>query len=180
MHGGQAVTTSLAIADGTKNEHASVIKLARNYQSDLEEFGRVRFQIRPFTTTGGEQKREVAVLNERHATLLLTYMRNNEVVRRFKKTLVKMFWEMAKRLQPTPVTIPALPDPEMLRAWADSVEMARLTAPKTRCGEISKTTGFPKNFLVSAYHRTGANPEAKKYRVLQDGQLQLNFNGGAA
>jgi hypothetical protein len=42
----------LAIAEGTGGEHASVIKLARTYLVDLEEFGRVRFEIRPFATDG--------------------------------------------------------------------------------------------------------------------------------
>lgn len=54
---GTAVTTSMAIAEGTENEHASVIKLVRSYQADLEEFGRVRFEIEPFETSGGTQYR---------------------------------------------------------------------------------------------------------------------------
>ena len=44
---GDAVTTTLAIAEGTLNDHASVIALARRYQADLEDFGLVRFEIRP-------------------------------------------------------------------------------------------------------------------------------------
>lgn len=98
-----AVTNTLAIAAGTENEHASVIKLVRTYLSDLEEFGGVRFEIQPFETTGGSQTREIAILNEQHATLLMTYMRNSDIVRAFKKQLVKAFFELAKR-QYTPVT----------------------------------------------------------------------------
>lgn len=45
LHNGQLVTTTLAIAEGTENEHASVIALARKYQKDLEEFGPCRFEI---------------------------------------------------------------------------------------------------------------------------------------
>ena len=44
----QALTTTLAIAEGTQNPHASVIKLARKYQDDLSEFGGVGFEIQPF------------------------------------------------------------------------------------------------------------------------------------
>ena len=88
------MTTSLAIADGTGNDHASVIKLVRSYVDDLNEFEGVAFQTQPFATAGGIQSREVAILNEQHATLLLTYMKNSEVVRNFKKTLVKEFWVM--------------------------------------------------------------------------------------
>lgn len=42
---GRAVTTSLALAEGTQNEHASVIKLVRTYLPDLEVFGPCRFEI---------------------------------------------------------------------------------------------------------------------------------------
>ncbi|WP_455475728.1 Rha family transcriptional regulator [Bartonella sp. B17] len=89
-----AVTTSLKIAEGVGNGHATVIKLIRNNRKDFEEFGRVGFEIVPFETTGGRQKREIAVLNEPQATLLMTYMRNNDMVRKFKKALVKAFYEL--------------------------------------------------------------------------------------
>lgn len=95
---GSPVTTSLAIAEGVGNPHASVIKLIRQNSSDLEEFGGVGFEIQPFETAGGTQNREVAILNEQQATLLLTCMRNNDVVRVFKKRLVKAFFEMRDEL----------------------------------------------------------------------------------
>lgn len=98
LNGDEAVTTTLAIAEGTENDHASVIKLVRTYIADLEEFGRVGFEIQPFATAGGEQSREVAHLNEQQATLLLTYMRNSDVVRGFKKRLVHAFFQMAQQL----------------------------------------------------------------------------------
>ncbi len=90
----QLVTTTLAISEGTDNDHASVIKLVRTYKEDLKEFGLVRFEIQPFETAGGTQQREIATLNEQQATLILTYMRNTEIIRTFKKRLVKEFWEM--------------------------------------------------------------------------------------
>jgi phage regulator Rha-like protein len=93
---GEPVTTTLAIAQGCKIDHASVIKLVRTYQADLEEFGRVGFEIRPFDTAGGAQTRELALLNEQQSTLLMTYMRNGPIVREFKKTLVKAFWNLVR------------------------------------------------------------------------------------
>ncbi|GAA4667244.1 hypothetical protein GCM10023262_15760 [Bartonella pachyuromydis] len=39
-----------------------------------------------FGTKGGKQKRVIAILNEPQATLLMTYMRNNDMVRAFKKS----------------------------------------------------------------------------------------------
>ena len=88
---GVPTTTSMRIANGTRNEHASVLALVRKHLADFDEFGGVRFEIAPFDTAGGAQKREVAILNEEHATLLLTYMRNSDVVREFKKRLVREF-----------------------------------------------------------------------------------------
>lgn len=96
---GCPVTTSLAIAEGVGNPHSSVIKLIRQNTSDLEEFGGVGFEIQPFETSGGTQQREIAYLNEQQSTLLMTYMRNNDVVRAFKKQLVKAFFELAQQRQ---------------------------------------------------------------------------------
>lgn len=94
---GQSVTTSLAIAEGVGNPHASVIKLIRQNISDLEEFGMVGFEIqpKPMGQRGGSDT-EYALLNEQQSTLLMTYMRNNDVVRAFKKRLVKAFYELSK------------------------------------------------------------------------------------
>lgn len=75
-------------ADGTSTQHKNVMELVRTYLSDLEEFRGVAFQTLPFETAGGTQKREVAILNEQQSTLLLTYMRNSEIVRAFKKRLL--------------------------------------------------------------------------------------------
>ncbi|MBV6447287.1 phage regulatory protein/antirepressor Ant [Nitrosomonas sp.] len=116
IENGNPVTTTLAIAKGTEVEHKSVIQLTRSYLSDLEEFGRVTFEMAPFETAGGTQQREIAILNEQQSTLLLTYMRNSDVVRDFKKRLVKAFWQMANQLK-AQVTDPmkALSDPAIMR-----------------------------------------------------------------
>lgn len=101
----QPVTTSLIIADHCQYDHASVLKLVRNHVEDLEEFGRVRFEIQPFETAGGVQQREISILNEQQATFLITLMNNNQIVLQFKKALVKAFFQMRDALrldQPEP------------------------------------------------------------------------------
>ena len=121
----QALTTTLAIADGTQNSHEAVIKLARRYQSDLEEFGPLGFQIRkgePLPQGGFAKATEYALLNEHQATLLLTYMKNTEIVRGFKKRLVKAFFEMADRLRMPAQAPQSLP--EALRLAAELAEQA--------------------------------------------------------
>lgn len=104
---GDPVTTTDAIATGTMSLHASVIKLVRTYLADFNEFGGVRFQIQPFETNGGAQEREVAILNEDQSTLLLSYMRNNDVVRGFKKRLIRSFVDMRKQLAAPKFAVPA-------------------------------------------------------------------------
>lgn len=105
---GDVVTTTLAIAEGTRNDHASVIKLARTYQADLEEFGPVGFEIHVVTRPqGGGTPTEFAILNEPQSTLLLTYMRNTEIVRAFKKKLVREFWEMVQQRNERNPSLPA-------------------------------------------------------------------------
>jgi phage regulator Rha-like protein len=94
---GAAQTDSLIIAEGTRNEHRTVLQLIRNNLADFEEFGGVAFEMRPFETTGGIQNQAVAILNEEHATLLMTYMRNTTVVKDFKKALVRAFYQLRRQ-----------------------------------------------------------------------------------
>jgi phage regulator Rha-like protein len=103
VHGNQPATTTLNIAEGVGVQHKNVIALLRKHLPDFEEFGRVAFQTQPFATAGGEQIREVAVLNEHQATLLLTYSRNTDVVKDFKKRLVREFFIAARKArEPSP------------------------------------------------------------------------------
>lgn len=98
LHHNEPMTTSLAIAEGTENTHDAILKMVKKYFSALQEFGRVGFEIEPFGTAGGVQTREVVFLNEPQATLLITFLRNSEIVVRFKVSLVKAFYEMRDRL----------------------------------------------------------------------------------
>lgn len=104
---GVPTTTSMRVANGTRNEHASVLRLIRDNLADFEEFGGVGFEIAPFDTAGGVQRREVAVLNEEHATLLLTYMRNSDIVKDFKKRLVREFSRLRREAETRPSFDPA-------------------------------------------------------------------------
>ena len=129
---GNAVTTSIAIADGTENDHASVIKLTRAYQADLEEFGPLGFEIqkgKSLPQGGFAKATEYAILNEQQATLLLTYMRNSDIVRKFKKALVKAFFELAQR-KPTDLS-----RMDILKLAMES-EQARIAA-ESRVAELT-------------------------------------------
>lgn len=129
----QLVTTTMAIADGTGNQHKNVLELVRTYRVDLEEFGGVAFETAPFETAGGTQQREIAILNEQQSTLILTYMRNSDIVRAFKKRLVKEFWEMRRPQAAKPAfVLPDFTNPAIAaRAWADQVDKVQLLEVKT-------------------------------------------------
>lgn len=130
----QVVTSTLIIAQETRNEHASVIKLVRTYLADLEEFGLVRFEIqpRPEGQHGGGDV-EYALLNEHQSTLLMTYMRNSEIVRAFKKRLVKAFFAFAQSVKNAAAALPDFSDPvAAARAWADEVEAKLRLEAQTR------------------------------------------------
>lgn len=93
------ITTSLAIAEGVGNPHASVIKVIRQNAADFEEFGMIGFEIQPKPTgQRGGSDTEYAILNEQQSALLLTYFRNNDTVKAFKKALIKAFFEMRDEL----------------------------------------------------------------------------------
>ncbi|MDP8584454.1 MULTISPECIES: Rha family transcriptional regulator [Enterococcus] len=87
-------TTDEVIAEYSGNSRESVTRLIRKYQGDLEEFGTLGFEIRPIAKT----KMKIYHLNQQQATLLITYLDNTKPVRKFKKELVKQFYEMEKEL----------------------------------------------------------------------------------
>lgn len=66
---------------------------------ELRRFGFVRFEITPIETQRGKREKKVYRLNEQQATLLVTFMRNNEVVTEFKVELVRQFYAMREELR---------------------------------------------------------------------------------
>lgn len=118
---GEMKVSTAVIANGMELEHRQVIRAVRSNMDDLRQFGRVDFENQPFVTAGGEQRREVAHLNEHQATFLLTSFRNIGRVKEFKLELVKQFYAMRQEL--ASAGIPKnLPD--ALRAYALEVERA--------------------------------------------------------
>ncbi|OII10503.1 hypothetical protein BIU97_10265 [Curtobacterium sp. MCBA15_009] len=93
---GTLVVTSETIAAGSGVQHKNVLELIHANRPDFEEFGQVAFETRPGYNNASVR---VALLNEQQATLLMTYQRNTEQVRQFKKALVKAFFEMAARFK---------------------------------------------------------------------------------
>lgn len=98
VRGNNLFTSSSIISVGVQIEHRAVLQLIKKYIDKLKTFGDVLFETESFKTAGGNQKREVAVLNESQTTLLLTFFKNTEIVVNFKLALVKTFYELKERL----------------------------------------------------------------------------------
>lgn len=92
-------TTADAVAEWTHIKQETIDHLIRKHKSDLEEFGFLGFEIRlPLAGSKGGRPEKLYHLNEQQATLLITYLKNTEPVRRFKKTLVREFFNARQEL----------------------------------------------------------------------------------
>ena len=144
---GVPTTTSMRVANGTHNEHASVLRLIRDNLADFEEYGLVGFEIqpRPAGQHGGGDV-HIAILNEPQATLLLTYMRNNDVVKDFKRRLVREFYEMHARLSAP------LQGNELLAAgYAEAMRVLEQRDARILQLEAKATEDAPKVTYVDTY-----------------------------
>ncbi len=159
---GEPVTTSMAIALGTKVQHKNVLELIRTHKASLGQFGSIAFETRD---NPGAAPTEVAVLTEPQSALLIAFMRNTPVVVDFKVTLVREFYAMraALKLQ-AGIAAPATMREALLLALAQEEKIERLElkqtadAPKVAFAEavralegvchvekIAKTLGFGRN-----------------------------------
>ncbi len=87
-------TTSDIVAEMTGNSYRSVQRIIEKQEKRLETFGRVRFEITPLKTKGGLQNKKIYHLNEPQATLLITFLKNTDLVADFKMELVRQFYAM--------------------------------------------------------------------------------------
>jgi len=97
---GEARASTIVIAKGVEQQHASIIKLLRKHIQDFEAFGHVDFKSEVVNRRqGGGSLREYAMLNEHQASLLIAFMRNSPRVVAFKVALIREFFRMRDELQ---------------------------------------------------------------------------------
>ena len=89
-------TTSEIIAECADVQHHTITRLIRENKDDFEALGILGFKTHKLDGRG--QPKKAYILNEQQATLLITYLKNTEPVREFKKNLVKAFFEMRDEL----------------------------------------------------------------------------------
>lgn len=177
---GQLTTTSQIIAEGTESQHRAVLQLIKQNLTDFEEFGRVAFEMQPFETAGGVQTRTVAILNREQAMLLMTYMRNTQIIRDFKKRLIKAFVELEDRLNQPQWELPQTFS-EALRELATTYEEKELAESENRAlkgGRGINIKQFIKTYFVAPNERAFFE-WFYFHGYLIDGRLQ-NESGRAA
>lgn len=155
------VVPSDVIADQTDSTHHAILQLVDKYIADFDSFGRVAFENKTFDTAGGQQSRRVAMLNENQATLLLTYMRNNDIVRAFKVRLVTAFSGLHNKTPTIPQTYA-----EALQLAADQAKQLELAAPKVSFVDTYVDRGTLENAIsVAQAHGMSA---VKMNRILDE------------
>lgn len=94
LKGNDVFTNSKVIADGTNNQHESVVAIIRKYEEDILDFGNIDFSDLKSGKRG--QPERVYYLNEEQATFVITLLRNSKIVVKFKKELVRQFYAMRR------------------------------------------------------------------------------------
>lgn len=111
-----AFTDSMVIAKATRNQHKSVVAVIKKYHKDLEDYGKLEFSDLKSTNPKGGRPTRIYQLTEDQAMLLMTYLDNNEIVREFKKMLVKQFVAMRKLIAEKQTT-----------TWLETRQQGKLT-----------------------------------------------------
>ena len=73
VRGKNAFTNSLVIAEGTNNQHESVIRIIQKNLERFERWGKIKFSDLKSGNPLSDRPIKVAELNEQQVTFLLTY-----------------------------------------------------------------------------------------------------------
>ncbi|MCT7510024.1 Rha family transcriptional regulator [Aliarcobacter cryaerophilus] len=98
--GSEPKVSHRVIAKNTDNKILSIQNMISQNLSDFQEFGVLEFEIQKVkNSVGAINEQKTYWLNEQQATLLMTYLRNSEIVKTFKKNLVKAFFMIKEKLE---------------------------------------------------------------------------------
>ena len=89
------VTDSLIVAEKYQVLHKTVTNTIRKYFDDFQEFGTMKHY---YNALNSEKETMIFLLNEEQFYLLVTYMKNTEVARKYKKEFIRQFSKMKKEL----------------------------------------------------------------------------------
>ncbi len=141
-------TTAATVAEYAQVKADTIRRLIQKHMKDLEEFGKVGFEIAAVEGSRTGQYAKVYHLNEQQATLLITYLKNTEPVRQFKKALVRGFFEARQELSRR----------EVQRAVKAPVRRS-LTDAIRDSGEAERMKGYAYNTYTNLIYKavTGKN-----------------------
>lgn len=94
----EVATTHIVIAECAGLNKISVRKLIDNNIADLEQLGKVSFEMTKITEGRGRNTKNY-LLNRNQAMLVISWLDNTEPVKAFKLALVKRFDELEKTIQ---------------------------------------------------------------------------------
>ena len=166
-------TTSKIIAECAEVTDHTIQELLRKHKADFESYGIIAFKMRKLDGRGRPMK--IYRLNEQQATLLITYLKNTEPVRAFKKALVKAFFEMRDELTQFKLQR-ALEKPkrktlhDSIKSWKEAPKHAHSTITNLL---LKGTSGMNKKQLMAARGGlTGidslTSTELVRYQALED------------
>jgi hypothetical protein len=177
-------TTSEIIAECAEVQHHTITRLVRENKIDFEALGILGFKIHKLDKRG--QPKKIYILNEQQATLLITYLKNTEPVRRFKMNLVRAFFEMREELSKFRI-LRELEKPkrktlhDSIETWGAKPKHAHSTMNNLL---LKAVTDMNAKQLVK--NRKGFNgidsltsEELEKYQALEDmviAMIELNMN----
>ncbi len=147
-------TTAEAVAKYAKVQRKTINDLIRKHFADLEEFGVLRFEIAlPLEGSKGGRPGKLYHLNEQQATLLITYLKNTEPVRQFKKALVREFFkarqELARREAQRTVKV------AVRRSLTDAIRDS---------GEAQRMKGYAYNAYTNLIYKAATGKTAAQIR----------------
>ena len=93
IRGEKPFTNSLVIAEGTDNQHESIIRLIRKHLDRFERWGKIKFSRVKNENPLGGRPTVIAELNEPQTMFLVSLLANTETVINFKAELVQNFLE---------------------------------------------------------------------------------------
>jgi len=97
-HNGQPAVSQHTLAQNANTEEKSIQQLIRSHKTELEKFGKVKFDEIVVKAGNGSTKRKLYYLNEQQSYLFITFLKNTKVVKEFKIQLIKEFFKMKEAL----------------------------------------------------------------------------------
>ena len=169
-------TTSEIVSEYAAISHHAIQQLISTHENDISEFGTVAFEMRACPHKTGASFEKIYRLNEQQATLLITYLKNTEPVRNFKKALVHSFFVMKQEL-----TKRQIARGEMKKVHKDLAEAVKLIPPHNSSKyDYSKynSLAYILAFGCSAAKlkkRRNARPDSNAIDYLTSDELELLY-----